>query len=451
MKDFFKKINFPIFYVTPTVSRAIGLEELLPNYHIICLDWSSSVDYLEERGISIFCLEKFLGQKNILFRNTGVILNHPLVLNFIKEKSSSRTPYIAFFKPQPKIEKIAIKNNFKLIGNSPSLNKLFEDKISFFELCQKEKIPVPEGEIIKLSNLSFNKLKSKYGLPFIIQFGRGWAGNSTFIIKTRKNLERLKSTLPNLEVKVTRFIEGVTVLNNAVVYNQKVFFSLPAIQLKASSLLTSTQLGTGGRQWPAKLSPKVIKQINFLTEKVGQIMSNFGYKGFFGLDFIVEQNTQKVYVIENNARITYSAPFYTKLELSQKCFPLLGYHFLSFLPTQLGIQLKDYSFPQLKGSEIVAKNFFSKPIKISSNFIAGIYTQDLKLKKKTYFLESSSPEDLFIETAPLGKIINPETEYLKIDTLQEVADQKGKIKPEINKLISQINNFLKIENAQLSK
>ncbi len=51
-----------------------------------------------------------------------------MVLSFIKEKAKGERPNILFFKPQSKIEIIAEKNGFNLIGNLFSLNRLFEDK-----------------------------------------------------------------------------------------------------------------------------------------------------------------------------------------------------------------------------------------------------------------------------------------------------------------------------------
>ncbi len=80
-----KQIKEPIFYVTNDVGRGVGLENLLPNFHIICLDDHPLVDILTRAGISVFCLERVVGKKNFLLRNAGMILARPEVLSFIKE------------------------------------------------------------------------------------------------------------------------------------------------------------------------------------------------------------------------------------------------------------------------------------------------------------------------------------------------------------------------------
>lgn len=439
-----KKIKEPIFYVSNDVSRGIGLEDFLPNYHFICLDDSPLVDILVKSGFSVFCLEKHLGEKNKIFRNTGLILSHPAVLSFIKQKSAGKTPYIMFFKPQNKIEFIARKECFRLIGNPVSLNRIFEDKISFFQICQKHNLPIPEGEILDSAKLNYQELSKKYGKKIVLQSGRGWAGNSTFIIEDQSELEKIRVNNLKIPVKVSKFIDGKTILNNAVVFRGEVFVSEPALQVRANSLLTSTQTGTGGRQWPAKLSEKQKETIKEITQKVGQIMDSYGFKGFFGLDFVLEKDTEKVYLIEANARLTYSVPFFTKAEISHQVFPLLTFHLLSFLPGFERKDLPNYQPTNILGGEIVARNTETFPITPLKPIPTGIFTRDLIFKNKSYFLDTSNPSFFWLTATAPGKKINPEIEYLKIQTSDPVCDENGNLLPEYSKIILNIKEKLQL-------
>ncbi|MBU2577247.1 hypothetical protein KKA69_00275, partial [Patescibacteria group bacterium] len=330
-KEILRQINKPIFYVTNDVSRAVGLEKILPDYHIVCLDDHPLVTYLLKEGVSVFCLERELGRQNEIARNAGTILSHPLVLSFIKEKSKKETPNVLFFKPQKRIEFIAKKFGFNLIGNSTDLSRIFEDKISFLNICLENNLKIVPGEIYNLNNIKYSDLVKRFGNQTVIQFGRGWAGNSTYFLRSEDELEKIKEENGNIEIRASRFINGITVLNNAVIYGENTFISSPAVQIKAEQILTSTQGGTGGRQWPAKLNQRQEKEIEAITFEVAKVMKRKGYRGIFGLDFLVEEVSEEVYLSENNARITASVPFYTKLELSKGCLPLLGFHLLSFL------------------------------------------------------------------------------------------------------------------------
>lgn len=444
--DILKNFTQPIFFVTNDVGRAIGLEKLLPNFHIVCLDDHPLVDLLLKEGVSVFCLEKFLGKMNVVFRNAGGILAHPAVLSFIKEKSLGKKPNICFFKPQSRIELLAKKYSFNLLGNTVSLNRKYEDKISFFNICQANNLPVPPGEIENCGKIDFKEFSRKYGLPFVVQLGHGWAGNSTYFISCEEELLLLKQDKKTQKAKITRFIKGVTVLNNCVVFNGKVFVSQPALQIRPNDRLTSLSGGTGGRQWPAEISAEQKKTIILITKKIGGLMASDGYRGFFGLDFLIEEKTNSVFVSENNARLTASTSFYTKLELQHNLdYPLFLFHLLSFLLPG-DCLIKDYSPPDLSGSEVVVRNTKKFPVLVRQSIEPGIYNFAQKLVKQSPFLDTDNTGLFWLTAAAEGRIVNPEIELIRLNFPYKVCDPSGNLEKRYSETIGRL-----IKNIVTSK
>lgn len=440
-----RNINEPVFYVTNDVGRGIGLESLLPNYHIICLDDHPLVDYLKKAGVSVFCLERELGKKNILARTTGNILAQPSTLTFIKEKAAGETPLILFFKPQKKIETLAREHKFFLVGNLVEINRRFEDKVAFFEFCQKKGIKTIPGEIAELNALSFKEMGQRYGKVLVLQFGRGWAGNTTFFIKTEEELEKLKRDYGQLRVKVGRLIEGITLLNNAVVLGDEVLVSRPALQIKPHPFLTVAPGGTSGRQWPAPIDSRKEEKIKEITQRVGQLMAKEGYRGFFGLDFLIDEISGEIFVSENNARLTASVPFYTKLELKANVFPLLGYHLLSFLAHPC--LTEKWEAPFLEGSEIVLRNTSGVAVKVHKPPTSGLYSFPFVFKEENYFLLTQNKDEFWLMTAAEGRRVNPEIELAKINTLERVCNEKGELAEKYFRLVEQIKGELELEEC----
>lgn len=443
MDNILEKINEPIFFVTNDVFRGIGLEGLLPNYHIICLDDHPVIDLLEEKKVSVFCLERALGQKNAVYRSSGKILEHPLTREFIRQKAGDDRPSVLFFKPQKKLELIARKNNYRLLGNSSETNRYFEDKLSFYKICQDNNIPVPSGEITGWPSTDYSVLKNKYGETLVIQFGQGWAGNSTFFISSESQFEILKNKYRHLNVKISSFVAGITCLNNAVIYGEKIFQSKPAVQIKPMDLLTATQAGTGGRQWPSGLDKKGEKAISDLTIKIGHILQMKGYQGYFGLDFIVDKNG-RVYLSECNARQTASVPFYTKLEIQKGVFPLLGFHLLSFLPIPVN-QNTDYEVPEIAGGELIARNIASFPVIVGNGFVPGIYGQNLNLVRKSVYLDVPEIDKIFISTAGTGRRVNPEIELIRVNCTDRLCDKEGNLLPKYINIVNKIKEKLQLK------
>lgn len=440
-----KKIIEPIFYVTNDVGRGIGLENLLPNYHIVCLDDHPLIDILQRNGVSVFCLERSVGKKNVLARVSGNILAQPAALAFIKEKAGGKTPQILFFKPQKKIEILAREHHFNLLGNSVELNRLFEDKVAFFEFCQKRGIQTVPGEIVDLGSLDFEEMVRRFGEILAIQFGRGWAGSSTFFIKSEGELGRLKENFGSLRVKIGRFVKGITILNNAVVLGNNVLVGRPALQIKSHPLLTAAPAGTGGRRWPAPLTAEQEKEIKTITEKIGQLMAQEGYRGFFGLDFLIDEASGEIFVSENNARLTASVPFYTKRELAIEAFPLLAYHVLSFMEPE--VKVGDWEAPAVEGSEVVLRNTTGSAVAILEALPTGVYRSPLELIKEDYFLSGNNQDEFWLTTAAEDRQVNPEIEMARLNTAERVGNEKGELTEKYLQLVGKIRDELEFQKC----
>lgn len=430
MKDYFSLISEPVFYVTPDPIRAIGLENVLPNFHIVCLDKNDLVDLLKERGVKIFSLEEKIGKDEKVLRNTGSLLSHPLVQDYIK--NNAENPNILFFKPSKKVETIIKDFGWKSLGNNSELNNLFEDKISFHNFCKSCGLPVPQGEINYLNKLRWEEFTKNYGEKLVFQFGHGWAGNTTYFINKRSDFDNLISANSNREVRLTKFIEGDTYLNNACVTRERILMSAPALQITAPLGFTLNPGGTCGRVWPAaNLSPESLEEINTITLKVGEKMREMGYRGFFGLDFIVDKNTDKVYISENNARLTASTPMYTKLELKHGKIPLLFFHILEFLEKEQPIDLSVSGDEEIRGSELILRNAQKETMTVTNNFPQGIYINEdgklVKIRDGISIEDIKKPEEFFLAAVGKGREVTSENEIARLDTLDNIVDENEEL------------------------
>ena len=86
-------------------------------------------------------------------------------------------------------------------------------------------------------------------------------------------------------------------VSNACIFKDQVLQSPPALQINCPNKdFSSLPLATCGRQWGStglnKTQTNIIQQI---TQNIGKIMNKQGYKGYFGLDFLVEEKTGEVY------------------------------------------------------------------------------------------------------------------------------------------------------------
>ena len=454
--------NKTIFYVAPDPLWATGLEGVLPDYKVICVDDSDVVPYLQEKGVSVFCLERELGKQNIVFRNSAKILSEEKVTHFIKNNSSS-TPNIIVFKPSPSLERIAQEQDFNLIAVSSNLNRTFEDKILFSEILEKLRIRLPSWEEVIISLDIFKELELKFDLPFVIQLGRGFAGSSTYFVNSEKNFQDLCQAEQGKTAKVSQFIKGTPYTLNACVTKKGVLISRPFYQITGRLKFTRSVGGTCGNDFSREdLGNNTLSQIYSSTQKIGEYMGEKGFKGIFGLDFIVDNN--QIYFIENNARLVASIPLFTRMQLEKNEAPLLLSHILELLDINYHF---DFNEEQKKleekkyGAQLILRNIFPYPVILNNEFKSGIYKleQDklvlqrntvdfMELGKKTEIqLIESKPDEFLIISAAQGRKVNPGIEFARVQTRSQIVSKDENLSEEVEKVADIVKRKVGIEKA----
>lgn len=461
IKNIFKDLRTPIFYVSNVADRGVGLEDMIPNFHIICIDYDDEVDYLENAGVKVFCLEKKFGKKNMIFRNSAILLAQDTVKEYIRQNTPpGEQAAIVVFKPSRAVEKIAQENNWKLLNNSADLSKNIEDKFNFLFIAKSLKIRIPEAETIDFGRLSYWELKKYYDY-FVIQFKSGYAGNSTYFIRSNEDYQKFmdiyfkdpfsKNTFP---VKVSKFIHGDPVTVNACVTSKDIYVGKPCYQITGEEIATNSRSTTCGNDWGVlSLSSEESRQIKETTQKIGNYLKEKEYKGIFGLDFIVSEKNDDVYLIEINPRFVASIPFYTKLEIKNSVSSLFALHFLEFLGIEYDISsaakdLFDKSTSAIVGSQLVLRNKERKICAPSGDVKSGVYR--LRNHKLEFLSSGYSPldikntEEFIILTASKGRKIKPENEVARIESLSSFVSKDRHLTSDAELIAKEIYEKIKL-------
>lgn len=461
IKKIFADSKTPVFYVTNAVDKGVGLENIIPDYHIICIDHDDEVDYLQKTGAKIFCLEKEFGKKNVIFRSSAILLGQEVVQKYIKENTpQGEQAAVVVFKPSLAAEKIARENNWKILNNPADMSKGIEDKFNFLFIAKSLHIRIPEAETIDFGRISYWELKKYYDY-FVIQLKNGNAGSTTFIIRSQDDYIKLMDNFFHdptskkfIQVKVSKFIHGIPVTINACVADQDIYIGKPCFQITGEELCTNNRSTTCGNDWGAlSLSAKTLGEIKEISQKIGQYLKSKNYKGIFGLDFIVSEKDDDVYLIEINPRFIASVPFYTKLEIKNSTLPMLVLHFFDFLGIKYQLnpsakELFEKNAAVISGSQLVLRNKERKICVPSEEIKSGVYC--LKNNKIDFLRSGYSPLDLkelnefIIIAASKGRKIKPEYEAARIESLTSFVSPDYTLTSDAELIAREIYDKLKL-------
>lgn len=377
-----KKVNEklrdkPLVYFSKDGERALGLEKYLTNYFIASIEDNYIVDQLSKTK-RVFSADR--NKINLGVRSTNELVNSDEVAKWILSIKGGDGFYAQLFQfNQPSIFHLN-KLGGIVLNNNSKLNRKFEDKLSQFHIFRENQIEVPQSEVHQvlgqdlsdiLQKLSFNPRISKEGILFVCQLNRGHTGSGTFFIKNSSDWsEFAKANLGNL-VKISEHIVGDAYTINGCVTQKGVFVSGLQYQITGIKELTAGMGSTVGNDFSfARFLKQHLKdEIYETTTRVGEIMSRDGYRGLFGLDFIVTKG--KAYLIEINARQTANIPFQTKLELLQGKIPLALINLAEWLDIEIDIEPFE-EIEDLEGSQVFLRSKKDNFI-VADNIKSGVY------------------------------------------------------------------------------
>ncbi|MHB8443243.1 MAG: ATP-grasp domain-containing protein [Patescibacteria group bacterium] len=399
--------NIDIIYVTNDPERALGVESIIPNYHILCIDDSYILNFLK----SYYSLKK--DNPNIeIFRNSNKLLQESSAKEFIKQ---FKNPYFMFFKIAPNIE--FTLNHKNILNTKSSLNRKYENKL---EIVKIFKDLIPETKIINLEVDTYKSLQNILGDKFVIQFQGGQSGNTTFFIKNMDDYDRVRTRYAKRYAKAVRFVEGEYYTLNGVVTRYGILTGNLTKQITGVSYLTRYEGGTVGNDWNTKLSMKKKELLQNAMVKIGNTLKHDNYKGMFGADFIVDDTG--VYLIEINARENATIPTFSKIQQEKGEIPFKLIHILEFLNKEYSIDINRINksfFDDYNLNQLIIRNTKDDVIEMKSTF-NGIYNRNFEKINDGYDITSISNNQLLL--LQNKGLINPNIEVGRVQSREKINE-----------------------------
>lgn len=449
-----------LVFISPDPSKALGLENLIDDLYVICAFEHQVLKYLREKGVNVLCYS----EKKIDLRNTGRLFEQEEVLEYLKNlKEKKGEVKILVFKSSKRIFKIAEENGFEVLMSDPDLCRDIENKTKFFDFLKNKNVKIPKYRIDILKNLDYVGLKNEFGTRFVIQFGRGFGGNSTYFINSEKDFENVKIKQDEFPVKIMEFIEGITLTVNCCVSRQDIYVSRPFVQITGEPLLNKFQGGTCGVSFSAikNLDPEILESVETQSRVIGEILREKGYKGIFGLDFVVETHCNaslpqsRIFIIECNPRMPISVPHFCKRQEALGEKPLILEHLEAFegkRTSSFAEATADKKDKDIKGATLILRNVFGQNLKLKKSFKPVWHVYDFK-QDKIFETDlgisfEKIPDILNNQIAFLpiceekGFLAHPDIAFCDLHFKEDVLDEKFKLKKEVMRLVKRVEGII---------
>jgi len=300
--------NVAVGAAGPSVWAKLGPERWFPQYRIVCANGRDfTAPYVIDMGISEQEVVDFLTTQSLLDLPQFATLANGQLANY----------RFVVYRP---VHTPSGMSADRFIANDSAYSR-YENKRVFREMFH-DMVAIPEYRIIPVAELlqanstaTYEKYAAVLGNDFVMQDELGGGGRGTHMVSSAADMHRVQKLLQKehkgTQVIISRRITGIERSMQACVTEAGVVLGPVQQQLVRNPELLNVDGREGmhfcGGRLVKETAKAVQERIEQVMHTIGDELQRSGYRGIFGVDFLVDAS-RKVYAIEINARTTGLLP-----------------------------------------------------------------------------------------------------------------------------------------------
>lgn len=327
IRRFFHRNERPIYLVSPTNFNLLGMDEWCRNFKFI-----SYFDCYDGRHPNVFVPQELPHAEFESIEDINAyLLQHKDVVDLLK--SSKKKPVVVLLMFDERIETICKELGVDIWFPKSALRERIDHKIETVRIGNLAGVPsVPNvlSEVRDWAHLC--EVSAELGTDLVLQTAFGDSGHTTFFIKSEKDFNRhADQIVGHGEVKIMKRIDNRGTAVEACVTSAGTLVGPLMTELVGFSQLTPYRGGWCGNEiFPDAFTEAIREKCRTYTEQFGAQLSKEGYRGYFEIDFLIDQKSDEVYLGECNPRVTGASSMTNHAAFAHADAPLFLFHLLEF-------------------------------------------------------------------------------------------------------------------------
>lgn len=426
IRRYFHRNEDPIYFVSATNFNLLGLDEWVKNFKYICY-----IDCYDGRHPNVFCPSE---QPHAEFQSieeiNNYLLQHKEVIDLVRRRGGK--PKFVFLMFDEETERLARELGGEVWFPSAALRTRCDNKIETVRIGNKAGVPsVPNtlSEVRDYAHLREICEAADLGDDLVLQSAFGDSGHTTFFIKSEDDFRRhAHEIIGHGEIKIMKRIDCRGSAIEACATREGTIVGPLMTELVGFRDLTPYRGGWCGNEiFDDAFSQEIRDRARDLTFRFGEQLRAEGYRGYFELDFLIDQNSGEIWLGELNPRITGASSMTNHAAFAHADAPLFLFHLLEFsdVPFSLDVaELNDrWADPDMidSWSQMVIKHTEDSVDILTEAPQSGIYKmandgrvtfdrfdyhrRAVESEHEAFFLRILKPGDYRYEGADLGILV----------------------------------------------
>jgi len=402
---------------------------------VLCVDDSPVDDIIGQReGIRIFSQGRITGRRlegNDSAANEIVPSCRAEIEAELRHAAAKRVVLAASIASRT-FSALAADTGCELIANPPDLVDLLNDKGPFLAAIEELGLPRLPGRWVRLSGRRYGELAGEMGARLVAQLARGTSGSGTAFIESEADYEAAGLRFGERDVWIAPDVGEISINVNALAFSSGTAVSYPSVQLEGLQMVHARRGMYCGNDYlaTADLPSASVDDVVEQTARIGAWLTSLGYRGLFGLDFVLDPASSRAYAVDLNPRWQGSTVPLTLAEYKAGRLPLA----VADLACRLGLlseaevlRNRDEFLEPVRVSHVSLRCRESSWWRVTSALQPGIYSLSgegdfLREGLRLNDLEGSG-EMLVIGGVPrLGALLAPKSHALRFSSERQVMD-----------------------------
>lgn len=416
----------PIYFISATNFNLLGIEQWVRNFKFI-----SYIDCYDGRHPKVVTPSR---QDHAEFESiediNNYLLQHKDVVDLVQRRGGQ--PAAAFLMFDEETEALCKEIGLEVWFPKARLRQRCDNKMETVRIGNKAKVasvPNALGPAKTFAQLMTSAQKAGLGDDLVVQTAFGDSGHTTFFVRNEQDYARhAKEMAAEAEVKIMKRIKCQGATMEACATRSGTLVGPLLTEIVGRRELTPYKGGWCGNEiFPGAFSERIRTKARDMAFRFGNQLMKEGYRGYFDLDFLIDDTDGEVYLGELNPRICGASSITNHSAFAYADAPLFLFHLMEFsgIPYKIDVEELNERWARREfidsWSQLVLKST-SEVVDIVTHAPAtGVYRmsedgivsydrfdfdrQAIESEREAFFLRITGPGDYRYEGADLGILI----------------------------------------------
>lgn len=339
IRRFFHRNENPIYFISATNFNLLGADEWVKGLRFI-----NYIDCFDGQHPNVFVPNEI---PHDVFESiediNNYLLEHKEVYDYIKKRGAKGKAMFLMFDEET--EKLAETLGLEVAFPPAKLRTYLDNKVVTTRIANEAGVASVPNTLGKVDSYdSLLKIAEDAGLgdDLVVQTPFGDSGHTTFFISNEDEWRKYEEEIiAEDEVKIMKRIKPRGTAVEACVTRHGTIVAPMMTELVGFKELTPYKGGWCGNEiYYDVFTPEIRQKAREATFSVGERLRQEGYKGYFELDFLIDEETGEIYLGEMNPRVTGASSITNHTVFALSDAPLFLFHLLEWMDVEYELDVE---------------------------------------------------------------------------------------------------------------